>query len=76
LSTYLLKRDGGSYYFRRAIPANLRPFIDGRREWVKSLGTKSRTEAKQRIPQLVIETDRELNRAVAMLNGRACSDTE
>ena len=74
MSTYLLKRDGGSYYFRRAIPANLRPFIGGRREWVKSLGTKSRTEAKQRIPQLVIETDGELNRAVAMLNGRACSD--
>lgn len=74
MSTYLLKRDGGSYYFRRAIPTNLRPFIGGRREWVKSLGTKSRHEAKQRIPQLVIETDRELNRALAMLNGKVCAD--
>ncbi|AEG50726.1 integrase family protein [Sphingobium chlorophenolicum L-1] len=74
MSTYLLKRDGGSYYFRRAIPTNLRPFIGGRREWVKSLGTKSRPEAKQRIPKLVIETDRELNRAAAMLNGRPSSD--
>ncbi|WP_363739547.1 MULTISPECIES: DUF6538 domain-containing protein [unclassified Sphingobium] len=42
MSTYLLRRDGGSYYFRRAIPANLRPFIGGRRKWIKSLGTKSR----------------------------------
>lgn len=49
---------------------NLRPFIGGRREWVKSLGTKSRTEAKQHIPLLVIETDRELNRAMGMLHGR------
>ncbi|WP_426387206.1 DUF6538 domain-containing protein [Sphingobium sp. R-21] len=35
MSTYLLRRDGGSYYFRRAIPANLRPFIGGRRKWIR-----------------------------------------
>lgn len=49
----------------------LRPFIGGRREWVKSLGTKSRSEAKQRIPLLVIDTDRELDRAAAILNGNS-----
>ncbi|WP_420145780.1 DUF6538 domain-containing protein [Sphingobium sp.] len=56
----LLKRDGGACYFRRAIPMQLRPYISGRREWVKFLGTKSRSEAKQHILLPVIDTDREL----------------
>ena len=45
------------YYFRRGIPAELRPFLDGKHEWSRSLGTKDRATAKQRIPAHTIETD-------------------
>jgi integrase len=46
-----------TYYFRRGIPAELRPFLEGRHEWSRSLGTKDRATAKQRIPAITIETD-------------------
>ena len=57
MSAYLLKRDGGMYYFRRAIPFKVRPAFGGKREWIKSLGTKDRRDAKRRLPSLIIAFD-------------------
>lgn len=53
MSTHLYRRQGGTYYFRRAIPANRRYRFDGRREWIVSLRTKDRAEAKRLLPALV-----------------------
>lgn len=46
MCTNLAKR-GSTYYFRRAIPAELRSAFGGKREFMKSLGTKDRAEAKR-----------------------------
>ncbi len=53
MSTHLFRRQGGTYYFRRAIPVNLRHLFDGRREWIASLRTKDRVEAKRLLPAMV-----------------------
>jgi hypothetical protein len=66
MCTFLSKR-GSTYYFRRAVPVNLRPFLDGRHEWMRSLGTKDRTEAKRLIPAITIETDALLASAMKRL---------
>ncbi|WP_369386103.1 DUF6538 domain-containing protein [Sphingomonas parapaucimobilis] len=58
MSAYLLKRDGGTYYFRRSIPLAQRQRFGGRREWVRSLGTKDRKEAKRLIPACLIAFDK------------------
>ncbi len=47
-----LDQVGSTYYFRRVVPAELRPFIPTRSgkprtEWKVSLGTKDRSEAKR-----------------------------
>jgi hypothetical protein len=44
MCTYLAKR-AATYYFRRGIPASLRPAFDGRLEFLISLGTKDREQA-------------------------------
>lgn len=62
MCTYLAKR-GATYYFRRAIPAELRPAMEGRVEFMLSLRTKDRAEAKLRIPAHTSETDRLLAEA-------------
>ncbi len=41
---YLAKR-GTTYYFRRPVPAELRPYPENRPEWMVSLGTKDRETA-------------------------------
>ena len=66
MCTFLSKR-GSTYCFRRAVPVNLRPFLDGRHEWMRSLGTKDRTEAKRLIPAITIETDALLASAMKRL---------
>jgi len=63
-----------TYYFRRAIPAELQPFIltrsgKPRTEWKLSLGTKDRDEAKRLIPAKTIESQALLDAASAMLRG-------
>lgn len=63
MCTHLHKREGGTYYFRRAVPAALRDQLAGRREWVMSLHTKDRNHAKRLIPPLTIETDMALEAA-------------
>jgi integrase len=55
MSLYLLKR-GSVYYFRRAIPPELRPVL-GRTEFVFSLGTKNIAEAKRRRTAAIAQTD-------------------
>lgn len=71
MCTYLAQR-GSTYYFRRAIPAELRPALGGRAEFMLSLRTKDRAEAKRRVPAHTIATDAELDRARAALgNGPA-----
>jgi integrase len=64
MCTYLSKR-GSTYYFRRAIPAELRPFLDDRSEWMVSLGVKDRAQAKQLIPAHHARTDTLINEASA-----------
>jgi integrase len=58
-STYLLNRNG-RYYFRRPIPANLRPAFDGRVEFKHSLGTTSKTEARAKAEHLTLQTSVQL----------------
>ena len=57
MCTYLAKR-GSTYYSRRAIPVELRPAFGGRAEFMLSLRSKDRAEAKLRIPAHTVETDK------------------
>lgn len=50
MCSYLLRASNGVYYFRMGIPADLRPFMGGRREIKMSLGLKDRDAAKLAIP--------------------------
>ena len=61
-----LSRRGPVYYFRRAIPENIRHHFDGKREWVFSLGTKDRALAKQAVRHHSIKTDSLLENAYAL----------
>lgn len=58
MCTHLFRREGGTYYFRRAIPMGKRSQFGGRREWIVSLRTKDRAEAKRLIPGYVQAFDR------------------
>lgn len=59
--SYLAKR-GSVYYFRRIVPDDLQPVI-GRREFMISLRTKDREEAKRLIPARIIDSDAQLDAA-------------
>lgn len=69
MCTYLAKR-GSTYYFRRAIPAELRPAFGGRAEFMLSLRSKDRAAAKLRIPAHTAETDKLLADAARSLAGK------
>jgi integrase len=56
MCTHLSKR-GSTYYFRRVIPENVRPWFDGRAEWVYSLRTKDRDEGKRRAQDETVATN-------------------
>lgn len=62
MCTHLSRRQS-TYYFRRIIPADLQPAFNGRREWVYSLGTKDRSEAKRRAQDETVRTNRLLDEA-------------
>ncbi|WP_294333300.1 DUF6538 domain-containing protein [uncultured Sphingomonas sp.] len=68
MCTYLATRQS-TYYFRRVVPAELRPFLGNRREWMISLGTKDRETAKRMIPAHTIATNAEIDRATSAMNG-------
>jgi integrase len=72
---YLTKRNG-TYYFRRAIPEELQPFIltksgEPRTEFTFSLRTKDKEEAKRRRSVEALDTDRLLDEARARLGSPA-----
>lgn len=69
MCTYLHTR-GRRYYFRRAVPVELAPFIltasgQPRLEWMVSLGTSDRATAKRLIPEHTIRTEAMLTEARA-----------
>lgn len=72
MCTYLAKR-GATYYFRRAIPGELRPAFGGRAEFMLSLRSKDRAEAKLRIPAHTAETDKLLADAIRSLAGKSAA---
>lgn len=51
--SYLTKR-GSTYYFRRVIPQELQPVM-GRREFMLSLRTKDREDAKRLVPAPIVD---------------------
>lgn len=63
MSAYLLRRHGGTYYFRRAIPLDVRPAFGGRREWIVSLRTKDREQAKRILARYVLTFDEAIEAA-------------
>lgn len=71
MCTYLAQV-GSTYYFRRAVPFDLQPFIRTetgafRTDWKFSLRTKDRETAKQLILAHTVATNAEMDRARAML---------
>ena len=66
MCTYLLPTRTG-YYFRRAIPAKLRPYLGGKREFKYTLHTKDRDAAKRLIPDYTTKTQILLDQAGAAL---------
>jgi len=52
MCSYLHRAPNGVYYFRMGIPAELRPFMAGKREIKRSLGLKDRDAAKAVIPDM------------------------
>ncbi|MEG3169446.1 site-specific integrase [Sphingomonas sp. LB3N6] len=52
MCSYLHRALNGVYYFRMGIPADLRPFMAGKREIKRSLGLKDRDAAKAVIPDM------------------------
>ena len=68
MCTYLVRR-GATYYFRRVIPAELRPAFKGKREFMVSLKVKDRGAAKALIPDKTNETNRLLEAARVKLGG-------
>jgi hypothetical protein len=74
---YLSKR-GSTYYFRRIIPPELRASFDGASEFMYSLRTKDRGEAKRRRSAAALQTDTKIDEARArlgLLGSKAHSDS-
>lgn len=71
--SYLLRRAGGTYYFRRAIPEAARANLGGRREWVRSLGTKDRAEAKRLLAAALTNFDAAVEEALGADYARSAS---
>jgi integrase len=68
MCTYLVRR-GATYYFRRVIPADLRPAFKGKREFMVSLRVTNREAAKALVPDRTNETNRLLDAARVKLGG-------
>lgn len=61
-NTYLHRR-GPVYYARMAVPHELRGYLGGRHEFIKSLGTRDHAEAKRRLPRVILVWQVELEEA-------------
>ncbi|MES2289688.1 MAG: DUF6538 domain-containing protein [Pseudomonadota bacterium] len=68
MCTHLAKR-GSTYYFRRVIPEHLRSWFDGRTQWMYTLSTKDRDQAKRRVARETVKTDE----TIAMLERRVAA---
>lgn len=64
MCSYLHRAPNGVYYFRMGIPADLRPFMAGKREIKRSLGLKDREAAKALIPDMTKAAHSLLKQAV------------
>ncbi len=64
MSRYLLRREGGIYYFRRSIPAKPRPYVvipghvGGEAQWMYSLHTTDSALAKSKRDDEAVRTNR------------------
>ena len=63
MCSYLHRAPNRVYYFRMGIPADLRPFMAGKREIKRSLGLKDRDAAKAVIPDMTKEAHALLKQA-------------
>ena len=70
MCTYLTKR-GATYYFRRKVPDELRPAMGGKVEFMVSLGTKDRDQAKRLIQTYTPQSQIQLDAARAKLDALA-----
>ncbi len=61
-SMNLQRRKGGTYYFRRAVPEDIRGAL-GKREIVRSLRTKELKEARTKAKQVGLEVDQQFDLA-------------
>ena len=75
LQTLLQRRKGGTYYFRQKVPPELRGII-GKTELVKSLRTKSPTEAKSKVKRVQIKYDNFLNDARRQLENSVAPEPD
>jgi integrase len=70
LLSYLIRDKNGTYYFRRSIPIDLRPFIAGRfrakANWKLSLKTKDIKQAKRLVPAIQEECNTAFDKAEAI----------
>lgn len=62
MCTHLTRRQA-TYYFRRVIPFDLQPAFGGKREWIYTLATKDRAEAKRRAQDETVRTNRLIDEA-------------
>jgi hypothetical protein len=69
---YLTKRHS-TYYFRRIVPPELRPIL-GKREFMFSLNTKEKDEAKRLRSAHAVRTDRLIEEAWAYLGTGTSED--
>lgn len=63
-----LSRRGATYYFRRVIPDDVRSAFGDKAEWVHSLRTKDRDEAKRRAQDETVRTNDLIDAARAALS--------
>lgn len=70
MCTYLAKR-GATYYFRRVIPSHLTASLGGRVEFMWSLRTKDREQAKRLIPAQTAKSQQLLDDARTMTSPAA-----
>ena len=67
MARYLLRREGGIYYFRRSIPGKLRPYLGGSVQWMRSLGTTDTALAKSLRDDEAVRTNRLIEGATQKL---------
>ena len=77
LMSYLIRDRLGTYYFRRVIPEDLRPFMPapwtGKSNWKRSLGTKVPTAAKKAGARLLRDCMADFEAAERIRRGEAPS---